>query len=776
MSYEWKPSRLWRAVDQDGDASDTLATRQALAEWREVTESSESCRFWGGSRIGSFNLRVPFHLLAFLLAGPTLLAIQGNQTTAPSEAQSKKTVTAVLAIEPIVLDGVLDEKVWQQATPATDFVQREPYQGQPATEHTEVRVAYDRQAIYFGMTAYDSQPDQLIINSLEQDFAHNNQDGLSLYIDTFDDDRNAFVFYVNPVGAKKEMQTIDEGRVTNVEWEDVWDVRARQNDDGWVAEIRIPFKSLRFPRNESQHWGINFGRRLRRKNERNDWSPIPRRFSGYDLSFAGDLLGIEGVSPGRNFKIKPFVTGQVSKFRDDDTDSIGDIGMDAKYGLGGLTLDVTLNTDFSQVEVDEQQINLTRFNLFFPEKRDFFIENAGIFVFGQTEERQSDSRRDFLPFFSRRIGLEAGTPLPILGGARLTGRAGPYSLGILDMQTRDSGLVPGRNFAVFRLKRNILAQSTVGVLWVDRESELPGDSNHVFGVDANFRLHDWSIASFLAGSRTPGLHRDREAGRVWVEWKNNFWEARSGYLDIGRNFDAKVGFVPRTGIRKWDSSFGWRPRPENPWVREFFPNLRVQYITDPNNRLLTRATEAEIALNFHDGATFSARRVLNFERLDDPFSLRGLPIEPGDFHFNDWRLSFTSNTAARLSGNVRYEQGDFWNGTRTGLDFGLSYRPGYHFGLTVRYKRDQLDLAAGQATSHLVTLRSNYAFSTRMFFDAFLQYNSDLRQISTNLRFNLIHRPLSDIFVVYNEQRDMFEGGQVDKALTVKITHMFSLF
>ena len=545
-------------------------------------------------------------LLTLLLAGLGSMAAQGNSQAQAPGSRPKKTVIAVFTSDPITLDGVLSEAVWKTALPATDFIQREPHSGQPATERTEVRVAYDRQAIYFGMSAYDSEPDRMIINNLEHDFPHNNQDGLSIYLDTFDDDRNAFVYYINPVGAKKEMQTVDEGRDQNVEWEDVWDVKTRRTEEGWFAELRIPFKALRFPNRETQRWGINFGRRVRRKNEQLDWSPIPRRYSGYYVSFAGELQGIEGIHPRRNFKIKPFVTAQLTKFprRADDLDSSADAGIDAKYGLGGLTLDATLNTDFSQAEVDEQQINLTRFSLFFPEKRDFFIENSGIFVFGQT------GQREFLPFFSRSIGLsDAGTPLPILGGARLTGRVGPYSLGVLDMRTREAGLVPARNFAVLRLKRNIFAQSTVGGLWVDRQSDIPGDSNQTFGVDSNMRHNNWSINSFLAGTRTGARHA--AAGRLWVEWKTNLWEARTGYLDIGRNFDAKVGFVPRTGIRKSDSSFGWRPRPKNPWVREFFPNVRLQYITDPDNRLLTRSAEMQLNVELNDGGMLSAGRVLD---------------------------------------------------------------------------------------------------------------------------------------------------------------------
>ncbi|MBI2822270.1 MAG: carbohydrate binding family 9 domain-containing protein [Acidobacteria bacterium] len=715
-------------------------------------------------------------LFVTALAAPAA-AQQRRQEPSPGSPQ-KKTVTALSTDAPIRLDGVLDEPIWQQAELATDFVQREPHQGAPASERTEVRIVYDKRAIYFGMSAYDSEPDKIIIRNLEQDFPHTTQDQLAIYLDTFDDDRNSFVFYLNAAGAKKEMQSVDEGREQTVEWEDVWDVKTAITEEGWTAEVRIPFKSLRFPRKERQQWGINFMRRVRRKNEQIDWSPVPRRYSGYNVSFAGELRGLEGVRPGRNFKVKPFVTAQANQFKAGGTDSNVDAGLDVKYGFSSLTLDATLNTDFSQAEVDEQQINLTRFSLFFPEKRDFFVENAGIFLFGQTEERVSNSRRDFLPFFSRRIGLsDGGQPIPILGGARLTGRIGPYSLGILDMQTQDSGFAPATNFAVLRVKRNILAQSNVGGLWISREPGQSGDSNRTFGVDANFRFHNWSLSSFLAATRTPGLEKENTAARLWVEWKNNLWEARSGFLDIGENFNAEGGFVPRVGIHKTESSLGWRPRPRNPWVREFFPNARLTYLTDQENRLLTRSADLQFQLELNDGGTIAVGRVLNFERLDERFILRRrIPIALGDYNFNYWYAAFNLSPSGRFSPDLRYERGAFWDGRRNTLQVGFSFRPHYKFALASRYQWDSLDFVQGNLSSHLLTLRSNFSFSTQMFLNALIQYNNELRQISANIRFNLIHRPLSDIFIVYNEQRDTFARGATDKALSLKYTHMLDLF
>ena len=678
------------------------------------------------------------------------------------------------------MDGILDELVWQDAVPATDFIQREPYQGQKATERTEIRVLYDDKAIYFGVWAYDREPEKLIINHLEQDFTHQDDDSVAFYIDTFNDDRNSFGFYINPAGAKREMQSVDEGRIQIIEWEDVWEVKTQITDEGWFAEVRIPFKSLRFSEDQIQTWGINFQRRIRRRNEQAFLGPMPRRFIAFVMSYAGDLKGLEDIPREPNFKLKSYLSSDFRNLEGDDFDTEFDVGLDLKYSVtSGLTLDGTLNTDFSQVEVDVQQINLTRFSLFFPEKRDFFLENAGIFTFGQTDSR-GNRPSELIPFFSRRIGLsEDGQPIPILGGARLTGRAGPYSLGFLNMQTLEAESEPANNFTVARVKRNILNQSEIGGIFINRQSNLSGDYNRTYGVDANFRFRrNLRIISFLAGTKTPGLEMDDLAGRLWAEWRTNTWEARAGYFDIQENFNAEVGFVPRTDIRQYDSSAGWRHRPRSiSWIREFFSNLGNQYITDHDNRLVTRITNLNFETTLQNGGSFQVGSTLRFERLDDPFFIRGqVEIAPGDYNFNRWFASFDSNRSAKVSGNVRYETGDFWDGTSKGVRVGLTVRPHYKFSASTQIQWDKLELQGGNLTTRLANLRLEYAFSTEMFLSGLIQYNSDRRQVSTNIRFNFIHRPLSDIFLVYNEERGVDQQGPVNKTLTFKYTHMFDLF
>ena len=428
--------------------------------------------------------------------------------------------------------------------------------------------------------------------------------------------------------------------------------------------------------------------------------------------------------------------------------------------------------------MDEQQINLTRFSLFFPEKRDFFLENSGIFLFAQTD-RSGPSTRDFIPFFSRRIGLSSdGQPVPVLAGARFTGRVGDYSLGLFNMQTRESDPEPAHNFTVLRLKRNILAQSELGTLFINRQSDQSGDYNRTFGVDASFRFwQNLRITSFLAATRTPGFETGDMAGRTWVEWKTNLWEARTDYLDVGENFNAEVGFVPRRDIQKSTAFVGFRPRPRSiSWIREFFPNAQLQYINDQEGRLVTRITDLKFQISLEDGGSFQVGRTLRFEREDEQFFIGGQEIVSGDYNFNRWFTEFRSDTSDRISGSVRYETGDFWDGTSRGVRISLSFKPNYKFTASGRFQWDDLKLQQGNLTSRLINTRLEYAFNTQMFVSAFVQYNSERRQVSSNLRFNLIHRPLSDIFIVYNEERDSFQAGEADKSLTFKYTHMFDMF
>ncbi len=358
-------------------------------------------------------------------------------------------ITARYIEAPIVIDGNLDELAWSLVEPATDFVQTNPVQGAPATERTEVRLLYDDDNLYVGIYCFDSAGEQgIVVNDVTRDYESFENDHFALVLDTFDDDRNGFLFATNPKGAKRDAQTTGDGSNINFDWDGIWHVKTKTNERGWQVEMAIPFKTLRFREGDNQTWGVNFNRRIRRKNEVAHWSLVPRHYRMNRVSQAGTLEGLGGIRQGRNFYLKPYISTPITRRESDDVDFMPEVGLDAKYGVTpGLTLDLTLNTDFAQVEADVQQINLTRFSLFFPEKRDFFLENSGVFEFANTNRRFG--RPDLIPFFSRRIGIEQGKIVPVLGGVRFSGKAGPYTLGILSMQTANLRPLPPLTFLCF---------------------------------------------------------------------------------------------------------------------------------------------------------------------------------------------------------------------------------------------------------------------------------------------------------------------------------------
>src|SRR5262245_9304576 len=458
----------------------------------------------------------------------------------------ERRITAVRAVAPIMLDGTLDDAAWREAPIANGFVQNDPREGDPATYDTEVRVLYTEDALYFGVFAHDMEPSKIIVSDLKKDYNTESSDGFRVVLDTFHDGRNAYQFATNPAGAKWDSQMVGEGRDNNSNWDGIWDVKTRITETGWSAEIWIPLRTLKFGDEDPQVWGINFERKLRRLNEDSYWSPIPRIYDAQRVSLAGTLEGMRGLHAGKNLRVKPYVLSSGSRIT--TRPMVGDAqgGIDVKYGVtNGLVWDFTVNTDFSQVEADEQQVNLSRFNLFFPEKRDFFLENSGIFQFGDNSGggggggaaggRQNASQPMRL-FFSRRIGLsDSGNAIPLLAGTRLTGRTGKYSLGALNIQQREQGLVPSTNFTALRMQRDVLANSDVGVVFLNKAEDGPA-YNRVAGLDANFRfgflnLNAYGVRTFSPQSTTPGAGEDF-AMRGNFNYQSRTWQFRGHYNAI----------------------------------------------------------------------------------------------------------------------------------------------------------------------------------------------------------------------------------------------------
>ncbi len=714
------------------------------------------------------------------LASPA--AAQDLDVDAVLEAHRDKTIQAYRTTEEIAVDGVMDEEAWREAVPASDFLQSEPEFGRPASERTEVRLLYDDDYLYVGAYCFDSEgPAGVLVNDIRRDFSTRDNDVFEIVLDTFDDDRNGFLFGTNPEGARFDGQFGSEGGNFNRDWDAIWYTRARTTEQGWQLEMAIPFKTLRFQGAETQVWGVNFLRRIRRKNEDSFWSPIPRAFRITRVSLAGTLTGIQGVRQGRNLYVKPYLVAPLTRFEGDDVDFRPEAGLDVKYGLNSqLTLDLTLNTDFSQVEADEERINLTRFSLFFPEKREFFLENSSIFQFGPGRGGGGGGgggrAPDLVPFFSRRIGISDGELVPILGGARLSGRMGHYTLGLLTMRADEAGEIPSTHFSVVRVKRDLLRRSDVGALFVDKRDST-GLTNRTFGVDTNFRFFEYlDVSGSVLRTDTPGAEGGESAAQAQLEWDDDLYSLRIGYLTIGDDFNPEVGFVRRVGIRQTSGRFEWNPRPGEriPSIRKLGPSIRADYITDQEGQLETRQLDGGFEVQFQDGGFLRFSQEFTFERLDEPFEVRdGQFIGEGDYGFNEFSASYSSDRSKMLSGNLRYATGGFFDGERDSYRVGLQLQPGYRFSAGMTWSHNQLDLPSGGFSTDLVSSRFAYSFNTRMFLNALVQYNSASGEISSNIRFNFNYKPLNDFFLVYNERRSS-SGEVLDRALIAKLTYVFS--
>jgi hypothetical protein len=705
----------------------------------------------------------------------------------------RRTVTARAADTPIVLDGALDEVVWQSADPAGEFVQAEPHEGDAATEPTEVRLAFDRDALYIAVRCLDSAAGGAIVNDIRKDFVAGEQDSFEILLDTFADRRNGFVFVVNPVGAKSDTQIANEGRDVNTNWDAVWSVATRSDGTGWTAEIRIPFKTLRFERGDGRIWGVNFSRRIRRKNEVDYWSPVPRVYNLYRASLAGTLDGLPDASQGRNLRIKPWVAANNTRATAGTAfDHDFDAGLDLKYGVTpSLTLDVTVQPDFAQAEADEQQVNLTQFSLFYPEKREFFLENSGMFYFGDIprESRVGSARfsppeEEILLFFSRRIGLtSAGNPIPIVAGGRLTGRAGRTGIGLMTIQTESEQGIPGDNYTVLRGRRDVLRNGDIGAVFLSRESVGDGGRNQVAGVDANFRfIRALSVNGFLARSFTPGSGPGEVAAKGSIVWNANTLHTQYSVLSIGDNFRDDIGFIKRTGVRKHFVDFGVRKRPESLrkyGIRELHPHTRYNIYTDQSNVKVSHTNHVAMAVFFESGAWFEVQWNPRFERITKPFDVRNdQAFAAGSYGWNEYALELETNHSRKVSGSALLTAGGFWSGTQKSAKVGVIYRPSYHLTFDMAWQRNDIDLPFPMHpfSTTLVTSRIGYAFNTRTFLDTLLQYNTDLKQFNANVRFDLIHRPLSDLFIVYNEQQVTDQPTPVTpgRGLILKYTRMLA--
>ncbi len=719
-------------------------------------------------------------------------------------------VRAMKTTEPPTVDGLVREEFWNAISPAGSFTQRNPDEMQPSTERTEVRFAFDENNLYIGIICFDSQPDQIVLTQNRRDGELLNTDSIQILLDTFGDRQLAAIFGTTPTGIEFDAQVSKAGQSRggggpprsgggagggaqqggaasmNLNWDAVWTVESQITERGWESEMQIPFSTLRYKPGVDLTWGLNIVRTLRRRNEDSYWSPISRAFTLSQLELAGSLNGIEAEMT-RDLKLLPYVVSGVSQdFRaTEPTDRDFDAGMDLKYTLTPtLTLDATVNTDFAQVEVDDEQINLTRFSLFFPEKRPFFLENSGIFEFGTPSEAEL--------FFSRRIGLDADrNAVPIDAGVRLSGKIGRYQVGVLDMQTRRvDDRAPGNNYAVARVSRELPNRSSIGVIAINREAttSVAGfpdqqDNNRSFGADANIGIGAFgNLFNYYAETRTPGLRGSDHAGASSLAYDDAVNEISAGYMEVGRNFNPEVGFVRRVGFRKPNVGYRRRFFPANSWIRSYEPHFSVnQWYTIESNDKESEFQHYHFNGRMQNGGQFGAAFNSSFERLDRPFEVNpGTFIPAGGYRFNEVALDYMSDPSKMLFYQLDLAKGQFYDGDLLNYRVQIGYRPSAKLSWIGSYQKNKIDLPYGSFDTDLVGLRFNWSFTPKSYLQAFSQYNSVSRQIGHNIRFALLSTSSTGLFVVYNTAQSSYifndphgvDRRQLSQALIIKYNHM----
>ena len=713
------------------------------------------------------------------------------------DAEGRATLRAV-RVDDLTVDGVLDEPVYRQVPAAGGFIMQEPREGPPATERTDVWVLFDDDNLYLVVRCWNSAPEsEWIIRDMRRDsFNVTSGEYVGVLLDTYYDRRSGYNFGINPIGGRIDMQMTNE-RDFNMDWNPIWELRTGRFDGGWTIEAAFPFKSLRYRRGRDQVWGFQLMRNVHWKNERSFFNPVPAARGEAAIaqaSLGAAIVGIEAPEEGLSFELKPYAIADLTTDRAAaspfSNDLNGAAGIDVKYGVTeNLTADLTVNTDFAQVEADEQQVNLTRFSLYFPEKREFFLENQGVFTFGGAASGpfggQMAGETPVL-FYSRRIGLTAtdggAREVPIDVGARMTGRVGKFTVGLLNIQTGEepaAGALP-TNFSVFRMKRDVLRRSSVGALYIRRSVSTRGPgANETYGVDGAFGFFDdLNVNTYWARTDTAGFDDD-VSYRAQLDYEGDRYGVRAERLVVGTDFNPEVGFLRREDFEQSLGHFRFSPRlPSSRVIRKLSWEGTLDYITDRAGVLETRQAEAGFSIEFENSDEIEVTFTRNYEFLHRPFRVsRDVSIPVGGYSFDDLQVSLDLGPQNPLAGSITVQHGGFFGGDRTSIDLqrgrlDLTRQLSVEPGLSLNW----IDLPQGSFTTELVTARTTFTVTPLMFVSALLQYNSATNSVDANVRMRWEYQPGSELFIVYNEQRDTLERrfpGLENRALVVKINRLF---
>ena len=707
--------------------------------------------------------------------------------TIARDAEGRTSVRAVRLPAPLRVDGLLDEPIYASVTPMSDFVQAEPDWGMPATEKTEVWISFDASNVYVSVRASESDVSRMVLNELRRDSQQLFQnEHITVSFDSFYDRRNAMNFTITPIGGRGDGQVSNEGNYSG-DWNPVWNMQVRRNPGGWTGEMAIPFKSIRYRSEGAQVWGLQIRRRNVAKNEYSYLTGVPRGqgLNGiFRVSRFATLVGLVTPPGGRALDIKPYLVSDVSTDLSSTPqvrNTFGrDVGLDVKYAVTqGLTADITVNTDFAQVEADEQQVNLTRFSLFFPEKRDFFIENQGVFTLGGAGMTGGETP---ILFYSRRIGLEQGQQVPIVAGGRLTGRVGAFTLGLVNIQTGDIDErgIPSTNFTVARVRRDLLGRSSVGAL-VTRRSTISGGSGggETYAIDGNFPLTtNLTTGAFFARTHTPGLTGDDTSHRAFFNYNHDRYGWMMESLVVGDNFNPEVGFVRRDDFHKLRTQVRFSPRPVGSrLVRKYFYQASAEYFSNSAGQKETRELLGQFQIDFQNGDGFDLSYNDSFELIPAPFRIaRGVTVPQGGYDLRTFRGQYSLGTQRLVSGTMFVESGAFYAGDRTAFGFsGGRVKLHPQFSVEPGLSVNRVQLPFGDFTTTLVSSRLTYTVTPMMFVSSLVQYNSSNSTLSANVRLRWEYRPGSELFVVFNEGRDTTLAGYPDlqnRALVVKVNRL----
>jgi hypothetical protein len=700
---------------------------------------------------------------------------------------------AKMASDPVLDGRVLGDSAWTGLVPVSGFWQVQPDDGERATQKTEVYVGYSDDALYIGVIAYDEDPDGILVTDSRRDSDLADTDSFQVVLDGLHDGQNGFVFGTNPAGIEYDGQVTREGAGGalgsgsggfNLNWDGSWDVATEISEIGWSAEMRIPFRTLRYGREEIQTWGINFQRNIRRNNEINYWAPLSRQRNLYRVSEAGSLVGI--VPPAqRNLKISPYVLGSTASGGElAATENVSEFGFDIKYSLTpSLTLDATYNTDFAQVEADEKQVNLDRFSLCFPEKRPFFLENAGQFAVGDAEAVEM--------FFSRRIGIsDDGDQLPIEGGVRVSGKIGnSTNVGFLHMSSEAvAGIAPGNKFTVARLNQELPSRSAIGFMFVNRDGDgshlvTPGmDENQTYAIDGRWGIgENLLLSAWAAKTSTPGRNGRDEAFAAKAAYDSAEWAYRLEYGQVGDDFNPEVGFLSRSDFRRVSAFLMRRIRPDDLWgLLEIRPHASYTGYWDFDGFQETGRLHSDIHWEYRNGYELHTGVNLSREGVKEAFDIvDGVTIQSGTYEHAEASIVFHTNLAAPLAFVLHTVIGGRFGGDRVSLEPTLHYRIGETFSSELSYNYNDLDLPVpgGQFKANLARLRLSYSFTPKILLQTLVQYNELDDILGTNLRFSWLRSANAGLFIVYNEVDEQGIGGlPAGREIILKYSHIFDVF